>query len=119
MDWRLQENTPIWSQLHRKLMLQIAIGVYPPGSKMPTVRELALQAGVNPNTMQRALSQLELDGLVTTQRTAGRTVTEDTDLLQHTRAFLARDAIAAYRRSMAELGFSPQEARELLSTTEE
>ena len=75
MGWNVEGSGPIWMQLHRQLMQRISSGVYPRGSKIPTVRELAAEAGVNPNTMQRALSQLEADGLVVTNRTAGRTVT--------------------------------------------
>ena len=59
MDWRFTEDRPIWQQLTEQLTLRILKGEYPPGSKLPTVRELANQAGVNPNTMQRALAALE------------------------------------------------------------
>ena len=63
MDWRFTDDRPIWLQLTEQLTRRIITGVYPPGSRLPPVRELAAQAGVNPNTMQRALAQLEQDGL--------------------------------------------------------
>ena len=63
MEWRFNDDRPIWQQLTEQLTLRILKGEYPPGSRLPAVRELAAQAGVNPNTMQRALAQLESDGL--------------------------------------------------------
>lgn len=119
MDWNLSDGRPIWVQLHEQLTLRIATGAYPTGSRMPTVRELAAEAGVNPNTMQRALAQLEDDGLVITNRTAGRTVTEDTAVLDRTRRRLAGERIETYLQSMALLGFSKKEAVELLESWEE
>ena len=91
MSFELHSSRPIWLQLAEQLGRRIVTGVYPPGSRFPTVRELAAEAGVNPNTMQRALTQLESRGLVTTNRTAGRTVTEDTAVLDAMRAQLARE----------------------------
>ena len=64
MDWTFTEDRPIWQQLTEQITLRILKGTYLPGDKLPAVRELAAQAGVNPNTMQRALAQLEADGLV-------------------------------------------------------
>ena len=78
MDWRFTDDRPIWLQLTEQLTRRIITGVYPPGSRLPPVRELAAQAGVNPNTMQRALAQLEQDGLAFADRTAGRLVTSNT-----------------------------------------
>ena len=77
MDWKLTGDRPIWQQLTEQVALRILTGEYPPGSRLPAVRELAAQAGVNPNTMQRAMAQLEQDGLAVGSRTAGRTVTVD------------------------------------------
>ena len=108
MDWRFTDDRPIWLQLTEQLTRRIITGVYPPGSRLPPVRELAAQAGVNPNTMQRALAQLEQDGLACADRTAGRRVTEDTSVLD------ARVLIEHYYDAMAELGYSRTEAAELL-----
>ena len=76
MTWKFEGNSPIYLQIIERLETAIAAGTYPPGSKMPSVRDLALEAGVNPNTVQRAFAELEREGLVLTQPTAGRTVTE-------------------------------------------
>lgn len=77
MPWELKSDRPIYSQLMEQIKLMIVSGIFPAGSKLPPVRELAADASVNPNTMQRALSQLENEGLLYTQRTSGRFVTED------------------------------------------
>ena len=82
MDWKLTDNRPIWQQLTEQLTLRILKGEYPPGERLPGVRELAAQAGVNPNTMQRAMAQLEAGGLAVGSRTAGRTVTENTAVIE-------------------------------------
>ena len=59
MDFELQSSRPIWLQLAEQLGRRIVTGAYPPGSRFPTVRDLAAEAGVNPNTMQRALGVTE------------------------------------------------------------
>lgn len=110
MQWTITDGRPIWQQLTSQLTQAIATGHYPPGGKIPPVRELALETGVNPNTMQRALSQLESDGLVVTNRTAGRTVTENGDILHAMRKNLANTAIKSYFTQMSQLGFTQQEA---------
>lgn len=119
MRWELSASTPIWQQLHDQLALRIATGAYPPGSRMPTVRELAAEAGVNPNTMQRALAKLEDEGLAVANRTAGRTVSEDEMALCALRLRLANARIAEYLRSMASLGFERARAIELLQEWKE
>lgn len=77
MPWDLDNNRPIYLQLMEKIQQDIISGVYHAGDRLPSVRELALEASVNPNTMQKALSELERNGLVHTQRTSGRFITED------------------------------------------
>ena len=93
-------------------------GAYPPGSRLPSVRELAAEAGVNPNTMQRALAQLEQDGLARADRTAGRLVTQDTAVLDAARRAEARVIMEQYFDAMAQLGFSRHQAAELLREEE-
>ena len=82
MEWKLDDSRPIWPQLKQQLIVAIVAGKFAMGGAFPTVRELAEDAGVNRNTMQRALSELENDGFVTTNRTAGRTVTRDEGLVK-------------------------------------
>ena len=75
MTWKLDSDRPIYAQLLELIQMRIISGHYPAGSRLPSVRELAAEAGVNPNTMQKAFSELERNGLIWTQRTAGRFVT--------------------------------------------
>ena len=114
MEWKFTEDRPIWQQLKEQIARQILIGIYPPGSRLPPVRELAAQAGVNPNTMQRALAQLEQEGLAESNRTAGRLVTRDEAVIGAARRAEAQRIIRRYLESMNELGYGPAQAVELL-----
>lgn len=114
MAWALDSDRPLYAQLVERLKLAVLAGRFPPGGRLPSVRDLAAEAGVNPNTMQRALSALESEGLVTTQRTAGRMVTEDGALIERCRAALARERTCAWREAMAELGYGPEALPALL-----
>ena len=105
MDFTIQSSRPIWQQLTEQLRRRIVTGVYPPGSRFPAVRELAAEAGVNPNTMQRSVSQLETDGLVITNRTLGRTVTDKVETLEEMRQTLALERTEEYFSDMKELGY--------------
>ena len=107
-------NGPIWQQLTEQITLRILKGEYPPGGRLPAVRDLAVQAGVNPNTMQRALAQLEQDGLAVSSRTAGRSVTEDAAIIQEARRKRAREAVAQCLQILADLGYTREEAVALL-----
>ena len=110
MDWQFTDDRPIWQQLTDQLTLRILKGEYPPGERLPGVRELAAQAGVNPNTMQRAMAQLEADGLAVGSRTAGRTVTQDVAVIESAAKARAREAVAVCLRTLDELGYSGEDA---------
>jgi len=118
MEWSLSDDRPIWVQLCEQLRRRIVSGRYPPGTKLPSVRELAAEAGVNPNTMQRALTQLESDGLALTNRTAGRIVTDDIIAIETIRRRMAEEIVNQFYTSVAELGYSRREAAELLKEEE-
>lgn len=114
MQWQLRGDRPIYQQLVEILTEQIVSGQLAAGDKVPAVRELAAQAGVNPNTMQRALADMEREGLMYTNRTSGRYVTEDKEMIQKIREQIARDRIAEFLAGMSQLGFSEQEVYRLL-----
>ena len=114
MEWNFSGDRPIWIQLSEQMRQRIVTGIYPKGERLPTVRDLAAEAGVNPNTMQRALAQLEADGLAITNRTAGRVVTDDEEAINKVRIDMAEERIKEYLDSMAVLGFSEEEAKNLL-----
>ena len=114
MDWNLTNDRPIYLQLEEILLQAIASGQYPAGSRLPAVRELAAEAGVNPNTMQRALTDLEREGLLYSQRTAGRFVTDETERIRGKRRELAMTQVQNFLTSMKEMGFSAEEIVEMM-----
>ena len=119
MEWKFQSDLPIYSQLVRQIKRGIVSGDFPPGGRLPSVRELASEAGVNPNTMQRALQELEREGMVYSQRTAGRFVTEDAAQIDQAKEALAREHIRAFREGMAQLGYRREEIESLLKEEKE
>lgn len=114
MRWNLDDSRPIWPQLKELLMRDIVSGKYVMGGSFPTVRELAEEAGVNRNTMQRALSELEAEGLVITNRTAGRTVTTDESLIIQIKEELARENIRKFMEEMASIGYGADEVMDII-----
>ena len=114
MGERFDMSRPIYAQIVERLKAKILAGVYPPGGHLDSVRDMAAVAGVNPNTMQRALAQLEAEGLVRTERTNGRFVTEDTELIEQLRAEAARNMAAEFLEKMRSIGYTPQQTTELL-----
>lgn len=114
MPWELDNDRPIYLQLMERLKADIISGHYLPGDRLPSVRELAMDAAVNPNTMQKALSELERDGLVFARRTSGRFITEDEEMLKKMKKDLARENIKTFLEAMLRLGFNKKEALELL-----
>lgn len=114
MAWELDSDRPIYAQLVERIQMQIVSGYYPPGGKLPSVRELAMEAAVNPNTMQKAFAELERSGLIITQRTNGRNVTEDAEMIQGIRQELAQEHVETFFDCMKELGFSKKEIVDLI-----
>lgn len=114
MGEQFDSSRPIYAQLVERLKAKILAGTYPPGGHLESVRDLAAAAGVNPNTMQRALAQLETEGLVRTERTAGRYVTEDTGLIEQLREKSARMLAEDFLEKMRGIGYSPAQAAALL-----
>ena len=115
MGERFDMSRPIYAQIVERLKAKILAGVYPPGGHLDSVRDMAAAAGVNPNTMQRALAKLEAEGLVYTERTTGRFVTEDTALLEQLRDETARAMTAEYLEKMRGIGYGPAEAAKLMT----
>ena len=119
MAWNLSADKPIYSQLVEIIQIQIISGRYKAGDRLPSVRELAAEASVNPNTMQKALAELERNCLIITQRTSGRIVTEDTELIHKTQKHLAEEHIQNFFRTMNGLGYSAEEILLLVKETAE
>lgn len=114
MSWNFNDERPIYLQLMEQIQLRIISGVYKVGEKLPSVREMASDASVNPNTMQKALTELERTGLVYTQRTSGRFITEDSTMIKDIRNGLAKVQIEKFLYSMEKIGYSKHETIELI-----
>ncbi len=112
MAWNLDCDRPIYLQLVERIQKQIVSGQYRPGSRLPSVRELAAIASVNPNTMQKAFTELERGGLIITQRTNGRIVTEDQNMIDNVRREMACKHTDEFFRRMEEIGYTRQESIE-------
>ena len=117
MPWNLNSDRPIFLQSVERIQTDIISGKYKPGDKLPSVRDLASEASVNPNTMQKAFSELERTGLVYTQRTAGRFITEDTELIDELKKDFAKEKITEFIDLMQKLGFSKEEILALIQNT--
>ena len=111
MDTRIVDNKPIYMQIMDNVKAAVASGELKPGQKVLSVRDMAKEFEVNPNTMQRALNELEREGILLSERTAGRFVTEDTALIEKLRYDMAREAVERFKTDMKVLGFSSGEIK--------
>lgn len=109
MEWHFKEGQPIYTQIVDQMSRFIASGSVEPGGRLPSVRDLAAEAGVNPNTMQRALAELERSGLLHSARTNGRFVTDDKDVLKKLRSDLSMDYIEELFEKLEKLGLTADE----------
>lgn len=116
MSWEIDSERPIYTQLIEQIEQKICSGVYPLGGKLPPVRELAQEAAVNPNTMQRALARLEAAGLLHSRRTSGRFVTEDLQTVKQVKENLVQKHVGDFLEKMSQLGFAHQEILTTIST---
>ena len=117
MAWELNADRPVYTQILEIIRTRIISGIYAPGSRLPSVRELAAEASVNPNTMQRAFVELEKSGLVTTQRGSGRTVTEDITMIEQVQKEIAVLQIKGFFEKMNKLGYDDAHILKLVTET--
>ena len=110
MEYIFDNERPIYIQLVEKLRIQIVSGELKQGDRIPSVRELALTARVNPNTMQKALAELETEGLVYTERTNGKFVTDNEELIAKVKRELAEEKVKKYLQDMKSIGISKDES---------
>ncbi|MDE6968748.1 MAG: GntR family transcriptional regulator [Eubacterium sp.] len=114
MPWNLDTDRPIFVQIVERIRMDIISGKYEPGGKLPSVRELAAEAAVNPNTMQRAFAELERTGLVYSRRTSGRFITEDQKMIETLKTEIAKEKIQLFLESMQQLGYEKEEMMSLM-----
>lgn len=114
MHWVFTPDAPIYLQVVRQLEQMIASGMLSPGDRLLSVREFASEANVNPNTMQKALTELENRGIVYSKRTSGRFITDDTERIARLREELAEKEMTSFLSAMKRLGYSEEESAELI-----
>lgn len=115
MPWNLDSDRPIFLQIVERIQTDIISGKYSPGDKLPSVRDLAAEAAVNPNTMQKAFQELERTGLVHSQRTSGRFITEDTAMIEDLKTSFANEKIHEFLALMQQLGFQNEQILDMMS----
>lgn len=114
MPWELKNDRPIYLQLMEQISYRIVSGEYTIGTKLPSVRELAAEASVNPNTMQKALSELERSNLIFTNRTSGRFITEDASMIEGMKLDLAKEHLKVFLEQLKKLGFNEAEVKNFI-----
>ena len=114
VNWNFDNQRPIYAQIIEQIKGFITAGTMEPGERLPSVREMAAEAGVNPNTMQRAMAELEREGLVYSQRTSGRFITEDRELIGQTRTCLAQAEVRAFMEKMKSLDITVEQIIQLI-----
>lgn len=117
MAWILDSDRPIFLQLVERIQMDIISGRYKSGDKLPSIRDLAAEAAVNPNTMQKAFSELERTGLVYSQRTSGRFITEDKKMIEELKATIAKEKIEEFIENMKNIGFKDDEILSMMQQT--
>lgn len=110
MPWEFKDDRPIYLQLIEQIQLRIISGLYKAGGRLPSVRDMAGEASVNPNTMQKALSELEKIGIVYSQGTSGRFITDDIKKIEKLKNYLATEQSEKFLRSMESIGFNKEES---------
>lgn len=119
MKWNFDNDRAIYSQIIEHMKNFIVSNEVTAGEKLPSVRELASQAGVNPNTMQRALSELESAGLVYSNRTSGRFITEDENIIHNLKTEIANKNIQSFLINMEKIGYGKEETIVLIKNFKE
>lgn len=110
MAWKFSGDRPVYLQVAERIQKSVLSGVYPPGGQIPSVRQLAMEAAVNPNTVQHAFAELEHQGIILSRGTQGRFVTEDTQIIELCRCQMAQQYVRAFLRDVEQLGISADQA---------
>jgi len=119
MNWKFSGDRPVYQQIMQTLRGGILKGEFPPGKKIPSVRDLAAQAQVNPNTMQRALTELEREGLLVSGGTSGRSVTQEESILNAMKEEILNELARECAEKFMVFGVTPGQAARLLAELDE
>ena len=110
MAWKFTADRPVYLQIAQRIEKAVLAGVYPPGEQLPSVRQLALEAAVNPNTVQHAFTELENQGIIFSRGTQGRYVTEDAETIEACRLEMAQQYVRVFLKDIEHLGISQEQA---------
>lgn len=110
MAWKFTTDRAVYLQIAERIEQAVLSGVYPPGEQLPSVRQLALEAAVNPNTVQHAFTELENQGIIYSRGTLGRFVTQDTETIEACRQEMAQQQVRQFLKDIAQLGISTEQA---------
>ena len=119
MSWQIDDSRPVYIQLIDEIKMRTISGYYKQGDRLPSVRDLAEEAQVNPNTMQKALTELESCGMLNSQRTSGRFITDNKILIEEMRQMFALQYIKVFFESMEKLGYSQEEIKQKINNSKE
>ena len=114
MAWSFTSDRAVYLQIAERIKKSVLSGVYPPGGQIPSVRQLALEAAVNPNTVQKAFTELEDQGIILSRGTQGRIVTEDTETIEGCRMEMAQQYVLAFLKDIGQLGISGEQALSMI-----
>ena len=114
MKWEIDDKLPIHSQLVDEIIKRVVNKDYLSGERIPSVRELSVEAKVNPNTMQKALLELEERKIIYTQRTSGKFITKDENVIKKLKDDVSKDIIEKFIKDMNDLGFVESEIISML-----
>jgi DNA-binding transcriptional regulator YhcF (GntR family) len=117
VQWDINSERPVYLQLIEQIQASIISGYFKPSDKLPSVRDLAAEASVNPNTMQKALSELERSGLIYSNRTSGRYITSDLTLIKKLKEQSAKALIVDFLDKMKQLGYEKEEVLSIIEET--
>ena len=109
------DSVPIYQQIVEKIKKRILSGILEAGEKVKSVRELAFEMGVNPNTMQKALAVLEAESLLHSERTAGRYVTSNKEIIEKMKGEIMKKEVENFIKSMENLGYDPEQVIDLIN----
>ncbi len=114
MAWKFTSDKPVYLQIADRLTKSVLSGEFKPGEQIPSVRQLALEAAVNPNTIQHAFTELENNGLIISKNTVGRFVTDDKSIIEECRNELAKNIVKDFIKNMTQLSITPDQAIKII-----
>lgn len=114
MAWNFSSDRPVYIQIAERITKSVLSGEYTAGAQIPSVRQLAMEAAVNPNTVQHAFTDLENEGLIISKGTVGRYVTEDTSVIEACREKMASALVKNFVKNITQLSITKEQALKMI-----